>query len=461
MKRHDRAFLQSVDLNTDANLGSQLDEDYDAGWPSSSTGLWSAKGPTVYAPRMSLARSAKLHAQWALGGWSDANQWKRAMKLVRMYVPCHSPRSSELRLGLVKGLLLSGVVCALVYFFSLTLLPEFRSAEEEEEQAVWIGSVSSAFWLYPLIAGSYLIASTWTMGVAEAAHSAQNLHVPDMRERLQHTSWVEHVSRAVLIANYSLVCLALQYVPWIGPALAFLVMSLVDGYFCFEQVWAVRGWTFEKVRCLATHTAPAVQRVALVVPDRLWRSVHGRVLLPPEWTAQPDVVHARVPCVHGAGPARRANAHELLTGVAGDDAADRPAERPLQGTVGADARAHPLVLAHRVRAPYAADPGAARRPARCRGPRSTQKVRPAGYVSPHAAAVCGAVCWRRMDRLACRLARAVGAVNAGSECLGRLRGAVARVVGQYPHGDGPRVAGGAQVPQDAVGKANGVHIVCL
>ncbi|WFC95706.1 hypothetical protein MBRA1_002359 [Malassezia brasiliensis] len=237
MKRHDRAFLQSVDLNTDASLGSQLDEDYDAGWPSSSSGLWSAKGPTVYAPRMGLARSAKLHVQWALGGWSDANQWKRAMKLVRMYV-YYSPRSSELRLGLVKGLLLSGVVCALVYFFSLTLLPEFRGAEEEEEtHAVWVGSVSSTFWLYPLIAGSYLVASTWTLGVAEAAFSAQNLHVPEMHERLQHTSWVEHVSRAVLIANYSLVCLALQYLPWIGPILAFLIMSLVDGYFCFEQVW--------------------------------------------------------------------------------------------------------------------------------------------------------------------------------------------------------------------------------
>ena len=450
MKRHDRAFLQSVDLNTEANLGSQLDEDYDAGWPSSSTGLWSAKGPTVYAPRMGLVRSAKLHAQWALGGWSDANQWKRAMKLVRMYVR-HSPRSAELRLGLVKGLLLSGVVCALVYFFSLTLLPEFRGADEEEAHAVWVGSVSSAFWLYPLIAGSYLVASTWTMGVAEAALSAQNLHVPDMRERLQHTSWVEHVSRAVLIANYSLVCLALQYLPWIGPILAFLVMSLVDGYFCFEQVWVVRGWTLEKVRCLAAHTAPAVQRVTLVVPGRLRRTIHGGVLLPPKRAAQSDAVHARVSCVYGAGAARRADAHQLLAGVAGDDAADRAASRPLQGTVGTPARTHPPVLADGARAPLAADIRTARRAAGRREPRGAEKVRPARYGAAHATAVGGAVCRRRVDRVTSRLPRAVNAADAGAECLGRLHSAVARVVGQHPHGLRPGVAGGAQVSQDAVG----------
>lgn len=159
-------------------------------------------------------------------------------------------------MGLLKGLLLSGIVCAVVYFFSLTLFPEIGDWDEDNDGSVWIGSVSSAFWLYPLIAGSYLIASTWTMGVAEAAYTAQNIHVPDSRQRLKPLSWVENVCRGVLIANYSILCLALSYIPWAGPVLAFLVMSMVDGYFCFEQVWAVRGWSFEKVGRVA-HTALA------------------------------------------------------------------------------------------------------------------------------------------------------------------------------------------------------------
>lgn len=90
------------------------------------------------------------------------------------------------------------------------------------------------------------MASTWTTSVAEAAYSAQNIHLPDAKQRSQNSNWVEHVCRLVLIVNYSLVCFALQYIPWVGPVLAFVVMSMVDGYFCFEQIWAVRGWSMEK-----------------------------------------------------------------------------------------------------------------------------------------------------------------------------------------------------------------------
>lgn len=85
MNRHDRTVLQSVDLDTDASVSTQLDDDYDAGWTSTPS-LWSAKGPSIYCPRMSLAKTAKLHAQWTLGGWKDANHWKRAMNLVQMCV---------------------------------------------------------------------------------------------------------------------------------------------------------------------------------------------------------------------------------------------------------------------------------------------------------------------------------------------------------------------------------------
>lgn len=108
----------------------------------------------------------------------------------------------------------------------------------------WIGSVGSTFWLYPLIAGSYLMASSWSVGVAESAFLAHNIRPSPRKE--YGVFWLEQLVRLVLIVNYSIACFAIQMVPWIGPACAFLLMSFVDGYFCFEQVWVVRGWSMEK-----------------------------------------------------------------------------------------------------------------------------------------------------------------------------------------------------------------------
>ncbi|WFD00391.1 hypothetical protein MYAM1_003140 [Malassezia yamatoensis] len=239
MKRHERAFLQSVDLDTDANSALQVDEDYDLGWSNASFHSWSAKAPYVYTPRMSLARSAKLHLHWARSGWQDANRWKGSFELAQ--------KSRALQIGLLKGLLLSGAVCIAVHLFSLSLVPELEwLGQLQDSPSGWIGTVSNAFWLYPLIACSYLVASTWTMSIAEAAYLARNIQVAKPVHSASQSYWIENASRIILIANYSLLCFALQYIPWIGPFLAFLMMSIIDAYFCFEQVWTVRGWSFEK-----------------------------------------------------------------------------------------------------------------------------------------------------------------------------------------------------------------------
>lgn len=154
----------------------------------------------------------------------------------------HSSRT--LRLGLLKGLVLSGFVCVLVHVFRLSFVPHHLIQRHEDEVSAWIGSVGHVFWLYPLIAGSYWLASTWSTSIVEAAFLAQNIQ-PRPVPRADHP-WVEHVVRVALVLNYSLACFAVQSLPWIGPPLAFLFMCFVDGYFCFEQVWVVRGWSLEK-----------------------------------------------------------------------------------------------------------------------------------------------------------------------------------------------------------------------
>lgn len=234
MAHHGRSALPSVDLDAEYTR-VPLKNEYDVGVSS----FWSARGP--HDARLSLRESARLHTQWLMAGWRDANRWRRVYALVRS--------SPKLYKGLLKGLLLSTVLCGLVHFFRLTMSPrnawEAQGVHDREAQATWIGSVSNAFWLYPLLAGCYFMASSWTTNVADAAQSAQDRSLPT-RERT--TSWWDMIARAVLILNYSAVCFGLQWIPWIGPPLAFMVMSLVDGYFCFEQVWSGRGWSLEKVR---------------------------------------------------------------------------------------------------------------------------------------------------------------------------------------------------------------------
>ena len=118
-----------------------------------------------------------------------------------------------------------------VYVLRLTLMPT-RMFDDGSGSSAWVASVSSVFWLYPLIAGTYFVASKFSMGVAEAAFRARNLSV----SRPASSTWQDHFFRLLLVLNYSLVCFLLQLLPWIGAPLVFLTMSMVDGYFCFEQV---------------------------------------------------------------------------------------------------------------------------------------------------------------------------------------------------------------------------------
>lgn len=354
-------------------------------------------------------------------------------------------------MGLLKGLLLSTAVCALVYFFRLTMLPsrtwydEADSFENEDTSAVWVGSVSSAFWLYPLIAGSYLMASTWTTGVAEAAYSAQNVKVAGIRQRLQATTWVEHVCRLALIVNYSVVCFGLQCIPYLGPPLAFLVMSMVDGYFCFEQIWAVRGWSLEKVRC-KTHTAPPLQRVALVVPDRLRRAVDRRVLFPPERALELDAFYARLSDLFGARIACGSPATEHGTRVAGRGAADCAAGGSLQGAVALAPCAYSPLLAHGTLPPVA---GRARRaghqpvcPAR-RVEHAAQEVRPSRHAVERPPPLRRAVCGRCVDECA-------GDTEPASLRSASAACTVACIGGEHSYGRRPIDARRAQVSKDGV-----------
>jgi etoposide-induced 2.4 mRNA len=79
--RHGPNESMAASIDLDVEGGGRLDDDYDAGWSSSSGLAWSAKGPAAYASSMSVLQSAKCHLTWARAGWSDANRWLEAVRL--------------------------------------------------------------------------------------------------------------------------------------------------------------------------------------------------------------------------------------------------------------------------------------------------------------------------------------------------------------------------------------------
>lgn len=248
--------VSDVDLDIEGAGGGKIDEAYDTGlpWPlgnSARPTSWSAKGPAEHIPRLSLLQSLQRHLTWARAGWWDANRWLEALRLISS--------SSEIRNGVLKGLLLSGTISALVFFFELAFFPKVlfgqspvKAAQDLSSSGSIVGSLGNVFWMYPLIGGSYLLASSWTSDIAQAAYKLRHGHVrrltlanpslpPGTSRRLMQESY-----RIILIANYTVIYILLGRIPYLGRILSFLFMCLVDGYYCFEQAWISRGWSLDR-----------------------------------------------------------------------------------------------------------------------------------------------------------------------------------------------------------------------
>ncbi len=145
------------------------------------------------------------------------------------------------------------------------------------------------FFLYPLIGGCYLLASSWTTEVAQAAYDLQRGRIKkgddggltslaqgvsefntpivgaaqDLANRGASTAqstftvgtFAAQLYRFLLIANYSLLGLGISKftaallpgpLAYIGHTLSFMLYSWIDAYYCFEQLYIARGWGFEK-----------------------------------------------------------------------------------------------------------------------------------------------------------------------------------------------------------------------
>lgn len=296
--------LSSLDLtNVDVEGGpgaARLDDDYFVGLPflSSTTGSseadlpWTAAGPTASSSSSSrqdtlslasLLVAAKQQLGHARAGWGDSLRWRQVGNLV--------VESKAVRMSMIKGLILSSVVVLVIFFFELyvcaarerlgalcmlTLDPSAHtrsaffpsqlylrnsrkaistpsSADDSTPSSTW-SETSNVLWLYPVIAISYYMASSWTLDVAKTAYQLRhhsrapstwaNSLTPSasLRRRLLSQSY-----QPLLFLNYALLALLVRsYVPYLGPTLAFALVSLVDAYYCFDPVMASRGWPIER-----------------------------------------------------------------------------------------------------------------------------------------------------------------------------------------------------------------------
>ena len=147
--------VSDVDLDIEGGGGGRIDELYDSGlpWPLSNSARptsWSAKGPAEHIPRLSLLKSLRRHLTWARAGWWDGNRWSEALRLISS--------SSDIRNGVLKGLLLSGTITAVVFFFELAFFPTalfqqppVKSVNDITQSDSIIASLGNVFWMYPLI----------------------------------------------------------------------------------------------------------------------------------------------------------------------------------------------------------------------------------------------------------------------------------------------------------------------
>jgi etoposide-induced 2.4 mRNA len=161
-------------------------------------------------------------------------------------------RASEIRNGVIKGFLLSATIVAVIFFFELAFFPthlfptkELHSQNDDSAPYLDQSSFGSTFWLYPLIAGSYYLASSWTLDVAQATYRLKHGRSLSMGFSPQLPSGFSRKAileshRVLLVINYTIISLALQQIPWFGRWLsfAFMVSSSSRPSVTFSNIYA-------------------------------------------------------------------------------------------------------------------------------------------------------------------------------------------------------------------------------
>uniref|UniRef100_A0A1D1YJA5 Etoposide-induced protein 2.4 n=1 Tax=Anthurium amnicola TaxID=1678845 RepID=A0A1D1YJA5_9ARAE len=223
-----------------------------------------------------------LHAKQAGLLWLAG--FRQACCLQRVVLSCKSSRKLLIRTGqcfLLNGLIFLG---SLLFLNKVVIPTLFWILPDQCKELVFQdlcihGAVMRfysflrfilidlfyVFWFYPLYASSFILSNIWYCDIAKMGFERSGLHfeasankneVPNSQSvgNVDKPAGIEgaiigigeQVYSVLLLTIFYIEVFATGYIPFIGKAINFLLLSWMYAYYCFEYKWNLAGWSLDK-----------------------------------------------------------------------------------------------------------------------------------------------------------------------------------------------------------------------
>ncbi|XVE67441.1 hypothetical protein DITRI_Ditri08aG0161200 [Diplodiscus trichospermus] len=217
--------------------------------------------------------------------WADG--FREACCLHRVIVLCRRSRKLLIRTGqcfLLNGFIFLGslfVLNSVVIPMLQWVLPDQRSRISYEEMPAFDGVLKFysflrgllvqlfyVFWFYPLYVFSFILSNLWYNDIANHGFAAMRRSGPSVVESSKQNDartsgskmhaarpaglggimigMGEQVYSVLLLSFFFFEVYATGFIPYVGKALNFLLLSWMYAYYCFEYKWNFSEWSLEK-----------------------------------------------------------------------------------------------------------------------------------------------------------------------------------------------------------------------
>ncbi|GAB4848131.1 hypothetical protein Ancab_002797 [Ancistrocladus abbreviatus] len=207
--------------------------------------------------------------------------FKEACSLHKVVILCYRSRSLLIRTGqcfLLNGFIFLGSVCILKSLVTPVLqwiLPDQCPHDEFQElcSSAAMLKVYSALrvvliqllylcWFYPMYAFSIVLSTIWYNEIAQHGFSAMAEYKASVTDSTVHKEVLtsdrpaglggvvigigEQVYSILLLSFFFLQVYVTGFIPYIGKALNFLLLSWMYAYYCFEYKWNLSGVSLDR-----------------------------------------------------------------------------------------------------------------------------------------------------------------------------------------------------------------------
>ncbi|XP_017971993.1 PREDICTED: protein EI24 homolog [Theobroma cacao] len=217
--------------------------------------------------------------------WADG--FREACCLHRVIVLCRRSRQLLIRTG--QCFLLNGFIfLGSLFVLNSVVIPILRWILPDQRSQISYGGTSAfdgvlnfysflrgllvqlfyVFWFYPLYVFSFILSNLWYNDIAKHGFAAMGRSGPSVVESSKQKNalnsdskmhaakpaglgWImieigEQVYSVLLLSFFFLEVYATGFIPYVGKALNFLLLSWMYAYYCFEYKWNFSEWGLEK-----------------------------------------------------------------------------------------------------------------------------------------------------------------------------------------------------------------------